>query len=501
MKIPTLFLRTLAALFGIVCFGYANASDEIISLFPLENYNQNIMDWVSPSSPGYTHPVLTPAQQAMHKKNLVRHYFGDESPWSANFINFLLSQPAPNDLRALEENRIDSFTNQKQPESSIGYGENFRPYSEDWLLRIKENSQLNQFAALHYNPAKRAIAVANIQGRLLPTEDPHFYSYKLAGQGYPFDNIQASVIWAGTPVYILGETVDHAWTMVLAPSLIAWVKSTDIAKVDNAFVAQWRKAAQEKLAAITHTQVSIIDKENKLFRFSGYIGMLLPAVKHSNSIELLISVADQTRQAHIHHASLPAQKASIVPLLPTPQHFAIVMQQLLGRPYGWGSMYFYNDCASELKNFYATFGIWLPMHSTNQVNPEKALGTAADLSATEPDARRTYLMQQGHPWMTLIYVGGHVLAYIGSYPNPNDPAHTIVPLSYQNAWGLGPMKGTARRAILGGSILLPLLMSYPEDPALTPQLKKATFQLLFLDQIPETKPSANESALSVLLTP
>jgi len=507
-KVINIILTISLTSFLAFYFVAAIAAPDIISLFPLEQYDQKITDWLSPSDPSYTKPLLTPTQQKIRKAELYRHYFGKESPWNAYYINLLFSQPAPQDLQSLEAEKINSFTNQNQPMDKIGYGANFRPYTEQWLTQIRNNIHLQQFSAQHYDPAKRAIAITNIQGRLLPTEEPHFYSYKVAGQGYPFDNVQAAVVWAGTPLYVLGETVDHAWSMVLTPGFIGWVKSTDIAKVNANFVAEWVKVAQLNLAAITHTQIPIVDTENGEFRFSGYIGMLFPAIKSSKSIHLLIPVMDEKRQAHIHHAELSMQYAALIPLLPTPQHFVNIMQHLLGRIYGWGSMYFYNDCSAELKNIYTVFGIWLPVHSSNQVDPQQVLGKAIDLSNPQPDgkARSTYLIEHGHPWMTVIYIGGHVLDYVGEYPNPGDPVHRIVPLSYQNMWGLGAVSGAARRVVIGQSVLLPLLTSYSEDPALSSQLNKKTFQLLYLDEFPANITPANilgsiKINLSALLSP
>lgn len=508
-KLINIILTILLSSFWGCYSAAAIAAPDLISLFPLEKYNQKIADWLSPSDPGYTKPLLTPTQQAIRKAELYRHYFGKESPWNADYINLLFSQPAPQDLQSLEAKKINSFTNQNQPADKIGYGANFRPYTEQWLTKIKNNVGLKQFSAQQYKPARRAIAITNIQARLLPTDEPYFYSYKIAGEGYPFDNIQAAVIWAGTPLYVLGETVDHAWSMVLTPGFIAWVKSTDIAKVSVNFVTEWMKVAQLNIAAIAATQIPIVDNENNEFRFSGYIGMLLPAIKNSKDITLLIPVVDEKRQAHIHHAKLAMPYAVLAPLLPTPQHLANIMQHLLGRTYGWGSMYFYNDCSAELKNIYSVFGIWLPVHSSNQVDPQQVLGKAIDLSNSQPDgmARSAYLMAHGHPWMTVIYIGGHVLDYIGKYSNPNDSTHRIVPLSYQNMWGLRAVPGIARRVVIGQSVLLPLLTSYPEDPTLLSELNQKTFKLFYLDELPVNITSTNvtlESGkinLDVLLSP
>ena len=115
--------------------------------------------------------------------------------------------------------------------------------------------------------------------------------------------------------------------------------------------------AKTNLAAITNTQISIIDTEENQYRFSGYIGMLFPAISNPAGIQIFIPVMNEKRQAIIYHAQLSGQNAAIIPVLPTPRHFVEIMNHLIGRPYGWGNMYFYNDCASELKNLFTPFGI------------------------------------------------------------------------------------------------------------------------------------------------
>lgn len=69
-----------------------------------------------------------------------------------------------------------------------------------------------------------------MHGRLLPTNDVYFYSYKIAR--YPSDNLQWASIWAGTPLYIIGTTKDRVWSLVITPDpdVMVWVKSSGIAR-------------------------------------------------------------------------------------------------------------------------------------------------------------------------------------------------------------------------------------------------------------------------------
>lgn len=389
-----------------------------------------------------------------------------------------MRQATPNDLKTLEQGLVASFNNQSKPDNQIGYGENFRPYTVDWINNIANNINLAQFDNLTYQPNRRAIAIENLAARVLPTNDVHFYNYKLAGQGYPFDNLQMSSLWIGTPVYILAETRDHAWVLVLTPDYIAWVKSRGIAQTNDTFINTWQAAAKNHMAAITRTQSSVLDAKGK-FLFTAYVGAVFPADETANGIKMMVPVADANRNAVITNVIMPNTDATIMPLAITPHNLTNIMQTLLGRPYGWGGMYFYNDCSAELKSFFTPFGIWLPRHSADQVNA----GKLVDMTSATATERLGYLMENGQRFLTLVYIGGHVMLYIGNYPNPNTTEHGLMIMTYQNIWGLSPSTGL-RRAVIGQSVLFPMLAVYPEDDTLAPLTSKKYFQVSFLNKLP-----------------
>ena len=97
-------------------------------------------------------------------------------------------------------------------------------------------------------------------------------------------------------------------------------------------------------------------------------------------------------------------------------------------------------------------------------------------------------MQEGRSLMTIVYIGRHVFIYVGNYPQPNVP--DLIPMTYQNVWGLSPADGS-RRAVIGQSLFLPLLASYPEDLSLSSLADHSYFQVSYLDQWPETTKKAS----------
>lgn len=454
----------------------ADENSDKIALFPLDNYDQTIAHWINPSDPGYDNRLFNATIQQQRFETFFNHYYGTKSPWSPVYINTLLHHGSEH-IKQIEFSIIHDFTNENKMPAEIAYGENFHPYTLNWIQAIKSNMQLMQFDDISYQTNHRGIAVENSALRALPTDDPSFYSHKLAGEGYPFDNLQMSAVWAGTPVYILGETEDHAWYLVVTPDCIAWVKSKHIARVDNLFVNTWQIATKKQLVAITHTQTSVLDPQNR-FLFSGYVGAVFPG-DDTGLGNILVPVHDTNQNAVIQHAHLNTQDVAVMPLTPTPHHIADIMSTLIGRPYGWGNLYFYNDCSAELKNLFTPFGIWLPRHSSDQVN----VGKMEDVSALSAEQRINYLMENGRPFMTIIYIGGHVILYTGKFANPNSTAHEPIAMTYQNMWGLSPHPATVRH-VIGRSVLFPLLLQYPEEASLNSLANKQYFQLAYLDEMP-----------------
>ena len=451
------------------------SQNELLTLFPIENYSQTVDDWINPSDSSYNTTLLAKEVQQKHSLEFYDRYYGSKSPWNADYTNIGLRKTAPHDVATLMSKRLIQFSNKNKETSKIGYGENFRPYTDKWIDQIHANINITQFNNLVYRPANRAIAIDNLYARVLPTDDVYFYSHKIAGEGYPFDNLQMTAIWAGTPLYIVGTTKDFAWSLVISPDVLAWVKSNGITRTNNKFVNQWQKAAKERLVAITTTKTSIIDVKGN-FLFSAYIGSVFPMVNdHVTTTRKLMVPVAENGYAAVKYAKISTDNAVIMPMPATPHNMAKILSSLVGRSYGWGNAYFYNDCSAELKNLYTPFGIWLPRHSAAQAE----FGTMVDISNATPQQRLDYLMQNGKPFFTVVYINGHVFMYIGNYPNPQNK-NSLMAMTYQNIWGLRSAKEVNTRVVIGGGVFFPLSLHYPEIPEVDSLAAKKYFKVTYL---------------------
>lgn len=461
-----------------------------VGLFPMAGYDQSVDHWIDPASATYDTPFLSASEQYAHWSAYLGRYFGtgehDASPWNPAFITNRLYSQGGSNIVDLQLRRIGNYDNAGKPAHAIGYGQSFLPHTAAWIDGIERNMNLQQFAqAPRYRPNARAISTDALLVRELPTMDPSFYSHRLAGEGYPFDNLQISSIRPGTPLYVLGHSVDGAWDYVQTPDVQGWVQAAGVGMVDDAFVSTWAHRASDAWGVVIAASTPVSDT-NGTFRFNATMGTLLPiaagpaAASGSTSTSAstrghryvaLVPARDIDGRAVIRQTLLPDTVVVPGPIAATPHHLAILIQSLIGRPYGWGNMNFYNDCSSELQSIFTAFGVWLPRHSSAQMTA----GDMTDLTAQTPAQRLDYLMEHGKPMRTLIYIGGHVMLYLGTTTRDGQ----TVPLVYQDIWGLSPADDS-RRAVIGGSVIFPLLLRIPEDPSLQSLAATRVFQISVL---------------------
>lgn len=453
--------------------------------FPLHLYSQNVEDYFPPNDLNYTSSLVKSDYQQSQLNNFLNHYYSTNttslSPWGQQMVTSVLPI-----VKKIEYQLLEDFDNQNKNEAQKHYGENFKLHDQVWLNKIKRNMNLDSINLSNFTENNRAIAVTNTFARALPEAAPDFFHFSLPGQGFPFDNLQESAIWVGTPLYVLNTSKDKAWSLVLTPdAYFAWVKTTAIAYASPGFITQWQKAANQGLMAVTHTEVSVFNAHGQ-FQFSAYIGSVFPKVK--NKTALLIPSKDSRGHAVTRIGFINKNKIALMPLQASRENFIKIIKQLQNRPYGWGGIFFYNDCSQELKSLFTPFGIWLPRNSAQQ----GMLSPSFDLTAKNQEERLHVLKIKAHPLMTLIYVGKHVMLYLGHVGS--------TPITYQNVWGFSPA-ARDKRYVVGQSTILPLLNYYPEIPDIRPQVDNPVFKLIYLDMLGTNNPSPQAFINHFMATP
>tara|TARA_Y100001968_G_C19449534_1_gene767585 strand:+ start:4255 stop:5748 length:1494 start_codon:yes stop_codon:yes gene_type:complete len=439
--------------------------------FPI-TFSQQVDDYIPPMQADYIKNKLTKAYQISQMQAFYRHYYESHehglSPWSAQFVEDFLPMVKQHECEV-----ITRFDNRLQNKEHQHYALNFKLHEVNWWQALEYNMALNNVSSAIFEPQNRAIAVVNTLVRALPDSAPDFFDMQLPGQGFPFDNLQESAVWMATPLYVVSVSADKAWSLVITPdSYFGWVKSADIAYVSSSFIEQWQTAAQKALVAVMQTKAPILTAQNT-FQAYGYIGTVFPlSGQHESYTEVLLPIKTASGDAHITTALIKHTAVATMPVKASAQNIARLIKQLQNRPYGWGGQWFFNDCSQELKSLFTPFGIWLPRNSSAQ-----AKLASIDLSDMTPDERLKALKSQAHPLLTIIYINGHVMLYVGL---KNDNKHTA--MTYQNVWGLAS-SARDKRYVIGQSLFLPLLKNYPEAPEAVSLLDKPTLKLIYLDEL------------------
>ncbi|MGI2298372.1 SH3 domain-containing protein, partial [Candidatus Cardinium hertigii] len=242
-----------------------------ISFFPIETYEQETDKWINPYQDGYEKPILDKKVQESYLKNLHQRLFGTASPWDQTYVKQILQT----DIWASEKNQLTIFSNQDELSKDKWYGINFRLYPKKKIENIADAIPLDELKRLSFHKENRAITTKNLLGRSLPTTDIYVRSI-MPGYGYPLDKIQASSLFIGTPIYVINQTKDKRWSLVITPDFIVWVESDGIAYTDDGFIEKWKSVAQENIAAIIQTDTPLVNQQGNFLTIA-YIGTLFPA--------------------------------------------------------------------------------------------------------------------------------------------------------------------------------------------------------------------------------
>ncbi len=469
------FSKLFCGLFLGLHFATCLAMDVPVYDFSITPYSQNASDYLSANKEQNAGNLLSANYQYSQLKQFYNHYYASDaqglSPWSAHAVAEVMPL-----VEKTELDDLNKFNNQNQSGNKEFYAQNFKELDKAWWEKIRDNMDLPALAASEYSAENRAISVANTFARSLPESAPAFLHPTLPGQGFPFDHLQESVIWAGTPLYVFTVSKDKAWSLVLTPdAYFAWVKSDDIAYTSAEFIHQWQNAARRGLVAVTRTEAMIVDDHESL-QFKGFIGAVFPKAQYDDrQTSILIPVKQDNHQAAIKTGYINANAATEMPLVASRNNMVNIIRQLQNRPYGWGGAYFYNDCSLEMKSIFTPFGIWLPRNSGQQVKSRATL----DLSTYSVDDRIALLKENGHPFMTIVNIGGHMMLYIG---NKDVEGQGLSAMTYQNVWGMSPASHD-KRYVIGQSVFLPLLRYYPDNPDVESLAARATFRLVYLDDV------------------
>lgn len=319
------------------------------------------------------------------------------------------------------------------------YGANLRPHSRQWLDQLIAAADQDGYPSLD----RAAITLRPTDLRTLPSAEPCFRDPDRAGEGFPFDYLQNSLLEAGTPVRITHRTLDGSWLLAESTLVSGWVRPSAVALVDEDFIRDYE---DNPLLALTREQVPVTDVAGQ-FRFYGRIGSLFPlSGEQAEGFTVLVPAADDQGRAVLKTAVIPKAVAAPFPLAATARAIAALADRLLGQTYGWGGSSGKRDCSVTLRDLYAPFGLWLPRNSAHQAKSGKGVSLAG-LSLQE---KEQLFAEQAVPYLTLVWMRGHIMLYLGEHQGGGVVMHSIWGLKTQDL-----LQGIGRK-IVGKTVITSL---------------------------------------------
>lgn len=393
-------LKLIAILMLVLLPGGCGKPSGYPELRDLQRLPQDLTAYISP---GRQKTRLLPAARQQRLSNDFRRRF--LAPW----------QPTWNGRPAEE-----LFGNRTWLLEETLYGGNRRilpmRVRRQWLARCAMDSFPNaDYPAI-------TLRSGNLRG--LPTRQPAFRDFGLPGEGYPFDYLQHSSISAGTPVRVCQRSSGGCWLLVETDGMFGWLPATDVAAVDTRTMDRFTTS---KWCVSVKDDVPLVDGNGAVLAIAG-LGSVWAQAEFG---KVLVPERGDGGNARLRAALVAAPAIRDFPLALTPANMAETGNRLLGTPYDWGGQLGERDCSATLRDLFACFGIYLPRNSAAQA----ASGKSLDLLALTAKERKTAIVKQAQPWLTMAYMPGHIMLYVGQFNGQPVFLHTLWGLKTEDLFG------------------------------------------------------------------
>jgi len=338
------------------------------------------------------------------------------------------------------------------------YGENFQLLKQEFFDNMMKKSNFKNYATLNL----KALTLRETNIRAFPTNKPLLKDPSLAGEGFPFDYLQNSIVHANKPILVSHYSKDGAWAYIFTSFTSGWIKISEFVVIDKKYTDIWQKAKQ---VSIVKEDIAIYS-ENKNFMFKSKIGMMFALISENDKTYTILTVSSSSNNKAVFKKSkISKEIASRSVLRLNEANINTIVKEVSKTNYGWGGVYGQRDCSSMLRDFYSPFGIWLPRNSYQQ----SLVGKVLSLKGLDNNEKIKLIKEKAIPFETLLYKKGHIVLYVGTY---NDEI-----VIFHNTWGIKTLKdGVEGRKVIGRTIFSSLNLgehqkNYDEDSGILKNLK------------------------------
>ena len=317
----------------------------------------------------------------------------------------------------------------------VFYRENKRLADPAFLKQIEAQMHLDHFP----NTQSAGVTVRYTHLRYIPDHAGLFET----PDDFPFDMLQVTSVGPGTPLRLWHLSRDGLWVYVVSPFASGWVPVMDVATMTSKSTA-W--AMSRPLYAVVRDDVAVVEKETRRAIISVAIGQHFPSVPNQKN-QIFVPVRQPGGQAKWVSAVAPLGSLRAFDAGWSRTAMVGLTSQVWGELYGWGGMFFHRDCSAMIRDLVAPFGIWLPRNSYAQA---KQGGRFVSLAGLDAETKKRRIMTQGKPFLTLLWLKGHIMVYVGSSYGE--------PMALHNIWAVRVRdpQGQVQKVVIGRAVITDL---------------------------------------------
>ncbi len=314
-----------------------------------------------------------------------------------------------------------SLTKLDIPKKDFGWEIRFvtkKPIYKSRGRKIKSSVYKKWIKNANYNSINtlrlRAITVKRTNVKALPTTSAFYRDPRRTGEGFPFDYNQNSALHINVPLFISHFSKDKIWAFVRASYSFGWIKTSDLALVDDRFVKYFKNG---KYAVTIKDNLRLYKNKRRVSIVK--VGSIFPL--SIDKIHYLVATRGKGGRAKIERVRV-VQKGVIArkPLPFTARNVANLAKQFYNEPYGWGGGYECRDCSATTRDFLGVFGIFLRRNSSKQSLDGKRIY----IKGLSKAKKKKKIIKDAEPFRSLLYVPGHIALYLGQYRGEPIIMHT-----------------------------------------------------------------------------
>ena len=417
--------------------------------------------------------ITPPIIQVLQKKEYEKEYVADLRHYSQDVFSYskdineqkIFSQKEYEhsyfsvwNYKGIKTSLADAKWAHKRYKAGNTYGENLQLLKKDFFDTTLENANFEEYDTLN----KKALSLKKLNIRAMPSDKPVLLDPSEAGEGFPFDYLQNSLISANKPLLVSHYSKDGEWAFVESSFAFGWVKSRNIALIKDKYTEVWQRAEQ---VFVTKEGSSIYSQDGH-FLFKSRVGMMFPLIDEDKESYTVLTIAKYKYDKPLYIESKISKKIVHKGILDfNSENINRIINEVSKTNYGWGGIYAQRDCSSTLRDFYAPFGLWLPRNSYKQ----SKVGKRISLDGLSNEEKIRIIKEKAIPFRTLLYKQGHIVLYVG--------IHQGKIIIYQNIWGIKTLEdGKEGRFIIGRPIFSSLevgsnLRDYDKNSSILVKLK------------------------------